>query len=96
VRNENIEIYLIHIISVLRNLKPLTMKSLTRIFTGIVMLVFFSVGATAQISGTSDPFIFDTTSTAVPISGIAMGVVVVLILGFITRRHVLSGKKAGI
>jgi len=72
------------------------MKSLTHIFTGIVMLVFFSVGATAQISGTSDPFTFDTTSTAVPIPGIAMGIVMLLILGFITRRHMLSGKKAGI
>jgi hypothetical protein len=72
------------------------MKSLTRILTGIVILVFCSVDALAQISGTSDPFTFDTTSTAVPIPGIAMGVVVVLILGFITRRHVLSRKKAGI
>jgi hypothetical protein len=74
------------------------MKILTRILTGIVMLVFSSVGVSAQtIVGTSTPpFTFDTTSTAVPIPGIAMGVVVVLIFGFITRRHVLSGKKAGI
>jgi hypothetical protein len=72
------------------------MNNLLRILTGIVMLLDFSIGATAQISGTSDPFTFDTTSTAVPLSWLAMGVVVVLILGFITRRHVLSRKKAGI
>ncbi len=70
------------------------MKSLTRILTGMVMLVFFSVGAMAQISGTSTPtFIFDTRSTAVPLSWLAMGVVVVLIFGFLTRRHMLSRKK---
>jgi len=72
------------------------MKNLIKILTGIVMLLFFTVGATAQISGTSDPFTFETTSTAVPLSGIAMGVVMLLILGFLTRRHMLSGKKADI
>lgn len=72
------------------------MKNLIKILTGIVMLLFFTVGATAQISGTSDPFTFDTTSTAVPLSGIAMGVVMLLILGFLTRRYMLSGKKADI
>ena len=72
------------------------MKSLVRIITGIVMLLFVSVGAIAQISGTSDPFTFDTTSpaVAVPLSGIAMGVLLVLIFGFLTRRHMLSRKKA--
>jgi len=72
------------------------MKDLLRILTGIVMLLFFTVGATAQISGTSDPFTFETTSAAVPLSGIAMGVAMLLILGFLTRRHMLSGKKADI
>ncbi len=72
------------------------MNIITRILSGIVMLMFCSVDALAQISGTSDSFTFDTTSTPVPISGIAMGVVVVLIFGFITLRHVLSRKKAGI
>jgi len=72
------------------------MKNLLRILTGILMLLFFSVGVTAQISGTSDPFTFDTTSAAVPLSGIAMGVVLVLILGFLSRRHMLSKKKTGI
>ena len=74
------------------------MKNLIRVITGIVMLLFFTIGATAQISGTSDPFTFDTTSpaVAVPLSGIAMGVTVVLIIGFIAWRHMLSRKKAGI
>ena len=72
------------------------MKNLIRVITGIVMLLFFTIGATAQISGTCDPFTFDTTSTAVPISGIAIGVLLVLILGFLTRRHMLSRKKAGV
>lgn len=72
------------------------MHSLIRILTGIVMFLVFSIGAAAQISGTSDPFTFDTTSSPVPLSGIAMGVVVLLILGFLTRRHMLSRKKAGI
>ena len=72
------------------------MKTLLRILPGIVMLLIISVGATAQISGESDPFTFDTTSTAVPLSVIAMGVVLLLILGFLTRRQMLSRKKAGI
>ena len=72
------------------------MKYLSRIITGIAMLLFLTNGATAQISGTSDPFTFDTTSTPVPLPGIAMGIVMLLILGFLTRRHMLLRKKAGI
>ncbi len=72
------------------------MKSILRIFTGIVMSVVFSAAAGAQtIVGTSTPpFTFDTTSTAVPLPGIAMGVLLTLTLGFLTRRHMLSRKKA--
>lgn len=70
------------------------MKVILRVLTGIVMLLFFTIGATAQISGTTDPFTFDTTSTAVPLTGIAMGVLLALIFGFLTRRHMLSRKKA--
>jgi len=58
------------------------------------MLLFFAIGASAQISGTSDPFTFDTMSTAVPLSGIAMGIVLGLVLGFLTRRYMLLRKKA--
>ena len=72
------------------------MKKLVRILTGIAMLLLFSVGATAQISGASDPFTFDTTSTAFPLSWISMGVLLMLILGFLTWRHMLSRKKARI
>ncbi len=74
------------------------MKILTHILTGIVMLMLFTVEVNAQtIVGTSTPpFTFDTTSTAVPLPGIAMGVVLVLIFGFISRRHMLSRKKAGV
>ncbi|GEM_PF-6072678 len=74
------------------------MTNLFRILTGIIMMMYFSLGATAQISGTSDPFTFDTRSTAVavPLSGIAMGVAVLLIIGFIAWRHVFSRKKAGV
>lgn len=72
------------------------MKIILRVLTGIVMFLVFSVAAGAQtIVGTSTPpFTFDTTSTPVPLPGIAMGVLLALILGFLSRRHILSRKKA--
>ena len=74
------------------------MKIIVRILTVNVVFLMYSVAASAQsIVGTSTPpFTFDTTSTPVPLSGIAMGVMLALILGFLTRRHMLSRKKAGI
>ena len=72
------------------------MKHLVRVLTGTVMLLFFSVGAVAQISGVSTPpFTFDTTSP-VPLSGMAIGLAILLILGFLIRHQMRAGKKAGV
>ncbi len=72
------------------------MKLFFYILSGILLLVFFKTTAVAQISGVSTPpFTFDTTPP-VPLSGIAMGVTLLLIIGFLTLRNMQSGKKAGV
>ncbi|MFO7874503.1 MAG: hypothetical protein R6U62_08470 [Bacteroidales bacterium] len=66
------------------------------ILSGILLLMFFKTTAVAQISGVSTPpFTFDTTPP-VPLSGMAIGVTLLLVVGFLIRRHMRSGKKAGI
>ena len=74
------------------------MKNLVHILTGILMLMFFTVGAAAQTTfqGQSPPFPFGTPPTAVPLSGLAFGATVLLILLFVVWRFMLSKKKAGI
>ena len=72
------------------------MNDLLRPLTGIAMLLFFPLWTAAQISGVSTPpFIFDTTPP-VPLSGMALGVAILLIVGFLVWHHKRSGKNAGV
>jgi len=62
----------------------------------LIMLSASAIWAQTTITGDSDPFTFDTTSAAIPLSGLAMGVTLLLIILFLTLRHIWSRKKAGI
>ena len=75
------------------------MKNLLRLLTANIVMLCFTLGATAApttFTGKSDPFTFNTLSAPVPLSWPSLGIAVLLILGFLIGHHILSVKKYGI